>query len=307
MTELAIRDSAPLAPIVSYQSAAVERLSDWARSADAAFHVCERLVQSSFVPASFARKPMEATAAVLAGAEIGLSPMASLRAFDVIQGQAAPRAITLRAVVQSFGHEIELIESTATRCRMRGRRRDSQTWQAVTWTMDRARDLGLTGKDNWKKQPQAMLIARATSELARLIAADAILGIGYTSEEIRDGLDTVNDAVAGPPPEDGAHPPQPTGTKRMGRRSTVAPAEPDPTPQPLAAGSITDAQMRKMQALFTEKGFRDSDDRHAYVKDVVGIEVASSRDLTKEQASRVIDSLGLLDVEPPVEAEVDNG
>ena len=40
---------------------------------------------------------------------------------------------------------------------------------------------------NWKKQPGAMLVARATSEACRLVAADAILGIGYSSEEIADG------------------------------------------------------------------------------------------------------------------------
>jgi hypothetical protein len=33
--------------------------------------------------------------------------------------------------------------------------------------------------------PQAMLAARATSEVCRLVAADAILGMPYSSEESR--------------------------------------------------------------------------------------------------------------------------
>ena len=165
-----------------YQSRAVQRLGEWAQSADAAFRVAERLVQSAFVPVAFRGKPIEAAAAILAGSEVGLSPMAALRSFDVIQGQAAPRAITLRAVVQSFGHEVVVVESTATRCLMRGRRRGSSGWQQSLWTIDRAKDLGLTGKEGWKKQPTAMLVARATSEICRLVAADAILGIGYTTE-----------------------------------------------------------------------------------------------------------------------------
>lgn len=289
MSELAIRTD-PSASVAMYQSAAVHRLGEWATSAQAAYTVAEKLVQTSFVPASFSRKAMEATAAILAGAEVGLSPMASLRSFDVIQGQAAPRAITLRAIVQSFGHEIELVESTATRCRMRGKRRDSQTWQSVSWTMDRARDLGLTGKDNWKKQPQAMLVARATSELARLIAADAILGIGYTSEEIRDGLDTVNEAVAGPAPvEDAAAEPgaAPT-TKRMGRKP-----KPDATPD-----GITDAQSRKLHASLRDVGMSDRAEALAWISQEVGAEIDSTKDLTKAQASQVIERLALMASEP---------
>ena len=101
------------------QTRAIANLREWATSADAAYTVAERLVQSSFVPAQFKGKPIEATAAILSGLELGLSPMSSLKAFDVIQGVAAPRAITLRAIVQSYGHEIVLIESTATRCVMK--------------------------------------------------------------------------------------------------------------------------------------------------------------------------------------------
>src|SRR5918997_833288 len=79
----------------------VQRLTEWAESARAAHQVAESLVRTAFVPEAFRNKAHEATAAILAGDEVGLSPMASLRAFDIIQGTAAPRAITHRAVVQS--------------------------------------------------------------------------------------------------------------------------------------------------------------------------------------------------------------
>ena len=148
-TDLARYEVTSPAPVAlrDYQSDAVRRLGEWAESASAAFQIAERLVQTSFVPAAFRGKPVEAAAAILAGVEVGLQPMAALRSFDVISGQAAARAITLRAIVQSHGHEIEVIESTATRCVMRGRRRGASDWQKVTWTIDRARDLQLTGKD----------------------------------------------------------------------------------------------------------------------------------------------------------------
>lgn len=283
------------------QDVAVQRLGEWAQSADAAYNVATRLVESSFVPASFRGKPIEATAAILAGVEVGLSPMAALRSFDVIQGQAAPRAITLRAVVQSHGHEMILLESTESRCRMKGKRKGSDEWQAVTWTLDRAKALGLTGKDNWKKQPGAMLVARATSELARLIASDAILGIGYSAEEIADGGNVETRAAAETVDA------TPTGTRRMSRKKPepVAddpalpvdhpahpradesdeefPAEPEP--------GVSPAQIKMMAALMNQLGMTDRDSALAFVADVIGREVESRNDLTKAEASKVIDAL----------------
>lgn len=269
--------------LATTQDIAVQRLGEWAQSADAAYMVAERLSSSAFVPAQFKGKPVELTAAILAGIEVGLSPMAAMRSFDIIQGQAAPRAITLRAVVQSYGHEMVLVESTNSRCRMKGRRKGSDEWQTVTWTMDRAKDLGLIAKDNWKKQPGAMLVARATSELARLIASDAILGIGYSSEEVADGGPHDAQIVA-----ETTTPAAPTGTRKMSRRK---PAAEDGTPERDEEG-----QRAAMFATFGEstKAGLISDDRSerlAYCANVVGHDVESSSVLTWDEISAVIDSL----------------
>ncbi|MBQ1164468.1 hypothetical protein KBZ21_41525, partial [Streptomyces sp. A73] len=39
---------------------------------------------------------------------------------------------------------------------------------------------------NYKTQPQNMLLARATAECARLIAADVLMGMPYSAEELAD-------------------------------------------------------------------------------------------------------------------------
>lgn len=213
---------------------AVARLAEWAESAQAAYVVAERLAESSFVPDQFRRKPVELAAAILAGAEAGLSPMAAMRSFDIINGQAAPRAITLRAIVQSQGHEIVLVESTDNICKMKGRRRGQSEWQEVRWTMDRARQLGLATKNNWKSQPAAMLVARATAELCRLIASDAILGIAYTAEEAADGGQepvTATDSAAAAPA---------SGTRRMSRQNRPAAASTPVEAEPVEAVVVED-------------------------------------------------------------------
>lgn len=304
MSEIERYEPSASVAVVDHQSAAIGRLAEWAQSAQAAMVVAEQLSRSSFVPEQFRGKPGEATAAILAGLEVGLQPMAALNAFDIIQGRSAPRAITLRAVVQSHGHEMELVESTATRCKMRGRRRGSHDWQEVVWTIDRAKQLRLTGKNNWRDQPQAMLVARATSELARLIASDAILGIGYSSEEIADGAGAgveIQTATTADPSQPDS-PTAPTGKKRMSRKKpTTNPqpedesdiaegeiVEPEPEPDPDA---VTDAQIRKMGASFRDHGITERDDRLNFVRDVVGRDISSSKDLTKAEASQVIDAL----------------
>lgn len=161
-------------------------LQQWGRDAALVASVAENLVKTSFVPQSYSGRALEATAAILTGQEIGLKPMASLRSIDVIKGTPAMRAVALRALVQAAGHEIWTEESTATRAVVAGQRRGSSKVERSEWTIDRARGLQLLSKDNWKQQPIAMLLARATSECVRLVAADVILGIPYSVEEIQD-------------------------------------------------------------------------------------------------------------------------
>ncbi|MFB7832055.1 hypothetical protein [Streptomyces sp. NPDC056056] len=188
MTEIATREQDALPaeqqPTTIPPTAGTTALMAWAQEADLAYQMAQKLANTSFVPATMRGKPGEITAAILAGAELGLKPMATLKSIDVIQGTPALRAHAMRAVVQKQGHEIELVESTSQHCVMRGRRKGSETWQTVRWDLARAALMKLTDKPEWKKQPQNMLVARATGELSRLIASDALHGMPYVAEEL---------------------------------------------------------------------------------------------------------------------------
>jgi hypothetical protein len=293
MTALQPYDPPQITRIESPQEIAVQRLTEWAESASAAYKVAEKLVQSSFVPQSFRGKAIEATAAILSGIEIGLSPMSALKAFDIISGQAAPRAITQQAVAQANGHAVELVESTTTRAVVRCRRRGAENWQTVTWTIDRARALGLVGKDNWKKQPDAMLKARALAEASRLVAADALLGIPYSSEELADGEQSTDTTT----------PTASTGTQRIGRRRPVEPVpdpapdsdgldefHPDTTQNPTGpAPSITRQQQAALMASFNEAGITDRTDRLLFCSDATARTIDTTNALTRDEAKVCID------------------
>ncbi|MFI1889871.1 hypothetical protein [Streptomyces jumonjinensis] len=181
-SEIATRDESA---VVTADTPAAQPtdLMQWVESARQASIVAQSLAKTSFAGA-YRGKPDEITAAILTGQELGLQPMTALKSIDVIQGQPALRAHAMRGILQARGHEIEVVESTDTHCIMRGRRKGAESWQQVVWDIPRARLLGLLGKDQWKKQPKTMLVARATGEICRLVASDALHGMPYVAEEL---------------------------------------------------------------------------------------------------------------------------
>lgn len=58
---------------------------------------------------------------------------------------------------------------------------------------------------------------------------------------------------------------------------------------------ISQPQMAKLQALFTEKGFTSAAEKKAFLERVVGHPLASTRDLTKAEAGTAIERLENLD------------
>lgn len=199
MTDIAIRDDSATAPAVTTQP--VNSLMAWAEEARQASQLAASLANTAFVPQSLRGNTYEltvsnVTAAILAGSEMGLPPMAALRSMDIINGTPALRAHAMRGLVQSSGHEIELLESAPGRCVMRGRRKGKERWQEVVWDLPRAASMNLVGKPEWKKQPQTMLIARATGEICRLIAADVLYAMPYAVEELNDSTPFERTVVA---------------------------------------------------------------------------------------------------------------
>lgn len=222
MNEIAIRDEQPEIE----QSALVK----WATDARQVAVIAESIAKTSFVPRVFSGKANEVTAAILAGAEVGLGPMASLRAINVIQGSPALSALAMRGVAQSQGHDVWVEEASDTKAVVAGRRNGSDHTQRVEWTIQRAQKLGLTSKDNWKTQPQAMLIARATAECCRLVAADALIGMAYAVEELGDQI-------------------EPKAVRKTAQRKALtatpepelAPPAPQPEPEPTVDADVIEA------------------------------------------------------------------
>jgi hypothetical protein len=241
-------------------TAGTTALVAWAQEASLAYDMAEKLAVTSFVPQSLRGKPGDIAAAILAGSELGMKPMATLKSIDIIQGTPALRAHAMRAIVQQQGHQIELVESTNEICRMRGRRKDSDVWQEVEWTTDRARLMGLLGKDQWKKNPKGMLVARATGELSRLIASDALHGMAYVSEELEGTVHAEVMTVGG------------TKFRTTAPLSVASLTAPAPQPERPAASDVVDvdtddehtAAVQKLREFGAEQGIADDIDKLAH-------------------------------------------
>lgn len=304
----------------------------WAQEVEAAAGIARALAGTAFVPSSLRlyddrhNFDLEATiaqtaAAILTGKELGLGVMASLRSIDVIPpGTGAPalRAAALRGLLQQHGHDIWVEEQTDTRAVVAAMRAGSDTVQRSTWTIDRARKMGLRGFNNpegqWRRQPSAMLVARATAEVARWIASDALLGLPYISEELvdlpEDGAGEIpaldGEASSAPP----AAPRRPPARRRKSQAPiaslpAAAPVSPDPTPgdppEGAAAGTegtaaappepIQAAQRAALWAGMPRIGLTGREEALAAISGWIGREVASSNALSRAEAGLALDAL----------------
>lgn len=207
------------------------------------------IAKTEFVPTSLRGRPEAVMAAVLAGNELGLPPMTSLSKVHVIEGRPSLSADVMRALVLNRGHEVWCEDASSTSVTMAGRRAGSDQITRIAWTMDDARRAQLERKQNWQRYPRAMLTARATGELCRLLFADVLAGISYTSEEVRDGFTLEDDDagdLAGAP--DGVEPPAPKSRTRKagsssgaGKAAAAPPAPPaPPLPGEVAAGEAVE-------------------------------------------------------------------
>jgi hypothetical protein len=121
------------------------------------------------------------------GAELGFSPMQSLRTITVLKGRPVPSADGCVAAVAASGHcdYFREVETTDTYSTWETRRRGDAQPRQFTFTIDDARRAGLTQREHWRAYPKRMLAARAKKYLAQDTYPDVIGGL-LSAEEALD-------------------------------------------------------------------------------------------------------------------------
>lgn len=140
--------------------------------------------------------PQAVTAIIVAGAEMGMTPMASLRGWHIIDGKPSMSAATMAAVVMNSGKAeyFEPIEIGPESVTFETKRKGARNPIRITHTIEMARKAWSKGDDAWNKSgwgrnPTDMLVARCQSRLARYGYPD-ILNNVYTPEELREARDS---------------------------------------------------------------------------------------------------------------------
>lgn len=128
-------------------------------------------------------------AIIMSGREFGIPMMASLRAFDNIDGKPAMKADLIRALVLKSG-KVEYFDviSRSEKESTWAIKRNGRPEVRLTYTIDEAKAAWIKGDNAWKasgygRNPADMLVARASSKLARLVCPDVTHGL-YCGEEL---------------------------------------------------------------------------------------------------------------------------
>lgn len=120
--------------------------------------------------------------------------MTALRTIDVIQGKPTVSPQLMLGLINASGQleNIEIVETRnnqAVSCTMKRRYKTSHT---EIFGFEEANKLGLTQKDNYKRQPMVMFRWRAVAACARVVFPDVVLGI-YTAEEMGKEVEFTQD------------------------------------------------------------------------------------------------------------------
>lgn len=155
------------------------------RNIDEVQALAEVLAKSTLMPDALRNKVPDVVVSILAGQELGLSPMAAIRGVHVVQGKPVLSADTMVALVLSSGlaEYFSCVVDTDAVVTYETKRKNSPHVQRASWSTEDTKRAGLQTKDNWRLYTKAMMKARAKAALARDTFPDVLAGC-YDPDEI---------------------------------------------------------------------------------------------------------------------------
>jgi 5'-3' exonuclease len=135
--------------------------------------------------------PQAVFSIILAGRELGLGTMASLRGFSVVEGRPTLNADLIRSLVLASGKAeyFRITERTADRATWETKRKGDTSPVTLTYTMEEAQIAGLVRPNSaWVKHKADMLAKTGSTKLARLMYPDVCFGLYSAAEMGGDDL-----------------------------------------------------------------------------------------------------------------------
>lgn len=235
----------------------------------AQIELAKTMSHSNLLPRQYQGQPANLLWAVQYAEALGVHPMTAVTGIHVIEGKPTASAQLIGGLVRRAGHKLRVTfdKATSTAVAQIIRSDDPEFTFESIWSLERAKAAGLTGKKVWSQYPDAMLKARAITEVARDACPEALFGVIYTAEELgQDG--TVSEAGDFEP-----------ANVPASRPSLMDPDLVEP---------ITEQQLKAIHALAADLELTDEQYR-AGLQRLAGVD--SSKQLSKATAAIVIDAL----------------
>lgn len=236
---------------------------------------------------------------ILAGAEMGYGPFASVQGIHVIQGKPVISANLMAAAVKRSGrydYRVRRLDNDG--CELEFFQRNAEKFESIgktAFTRDDAKAAGLLGKDNWSKFARNMFFARAMSNGIRFFCPDVFDGSAvYTPDELGADEDADGNVIDV----------QPTTVTQEVRPTNGKPAAPSAASNSggsqtstgvgggAAAGTVDKRTLNKLHAVGSDL-YGDEWDakRHTLAMHVSRGRTESSKALTQAEAERIISGM----------------
>lgn len=186
-----------------------------------------RLISASpLCPPALRGREADVLLVMMTGAEMGLTTMQALRNLHVINGRIGMSAAMIRSRCQSHPdcELFEVAEADSTHAAIEVKKRGWSERRLVPWTIEEAERAELVQPDSlWKRWPQEMCVARATTRAATMFFPEVTSGI-FAEEDLK--------TMPPPEPEPAAvevsRPPDPA---RLSALDAFAAAGEEPAPE----------------------------------------------------------------------------
>lgn len=145
----------------------------------------QALIKSGALPAHVST-PQQAVAIAAMGAELGWSPMKSLRSIYLVKGnpQISSQAMLGLVYERLPSAEIDTVQNDSEAAVIKARRGPHDSWSEFSFTLADAKRAGLTSKRGgvWDAYTQDMLWARAVSRMCKRKFPDVVQGCYVVGE-----------------------------------------------------------------------------------------------------------------------------
>lgn len=257
------------------------------------------LAASDLLPKQYRNNAANVLVAVEYGNALGLAPMAAIQGIHVVEGKPTASAQLIGALVRNAGHRLRVQGDDTHAVAVIVRADDPEFEFRAEWTMERAKQAGLAGKGVWKSYPAAMLKARAITEVARDACPEVLSGVAYTAEELgHDEPRPVKVNTTRLTPQNREPEPVVVDEPPANVDTDTGEILPEVDPQEIIDAEVIDepdlitaAQSRKMFACLKALDVADRERGLSMIRDIIARDLDSTKELTREEASMVIDTL----------------